>query len=68
MVQGLPARKGPSRTVTPGLSGCRAQTRVGGPFPGVLAQDAMTNYHRLDGLNQQSFLIDPEAGKSEIKV
>lgn len=39
-----------------------------GALSGVLAQDAITNYHRLDGLNQQSFLIDPEAGKSEIKV
>lgn len=29
---------------------------------------ALSWCHRLDGLNQQSFLIDLEAGKSEIKV
>lgn len=70
MVQGHPARKWPRRTVIPALSGHRtqAQTRVWEPFPGVLAQAAITDYHNLGSLNKRLFHTDLEAGKSEIKV
>ena len=70
MVQGHPTRKWPRRTVIPGLSGCRtqAQTRVWEPFPGVLAQAAITNYRKLGSLSKHLFHTDLEAGKSETKV